>query len=262
MTTNYYRPPSSSLFPPVIKNLLIVNGIFFLATIVLQDTYQFDITKYLGLHYFMSKDFKIYQVFTYMFLHGGIAHILSNMFALWMFGALLENYWGGKRFIIFYLICGVGAALVQEVSLYVYFHHLKTALDTFMLSPNIDGFNAITSSHFQGISGYTQPSTAEDMQSTLSVLYQFIIDNSNTVGASGAIFGILLAFGMLFPDTMIYLYFAIPIKAKYFVMLYGAMELYLGIRASTGDNVAHFAHLGGLLFGLVMILYWKRKRTI
>jgi membrane associated rhomboid family serine protease len=262
MTNNYYRPPSFSLFPPVVKNLLIVNGLFFLATFVLQDTYHMDITKYLGLHYFLSKDFKIYQIVTYMFLHGGIAHILSNMFALWMFGAVIENYWGGKRFFIFYIICGIGAGLVQEATLFIYFNHLKSAVDTFVLSPDLAGFSDIVSKYFQDISGYSPPENPQQAGQILTTLYQFTIDNSNTVGASGAIFGILLAYGMTFPNTLIYLYFAIPIKAKYFVILYGAMELYLGIKGSTGDNVAHFAHLGGLLFGLIMILYWKRKRTL
>jgi len=191
-----------------------------------------------------------------------LSHIAANMFALWMFGSVIENYWGGKRFIIFYLICGIGAALTQEATLYIYFHHLKEAIDSYALSPTQQGFNDFISGHFQSISGYGQPNGGDQWVAALNALYAFIIDNSNTIGASGAVFGILLAYGMLFPDNRILLFFAIPMKAKYFVILYGAMELYLGIKGSTGDNVAHFAHLGGLLFGIIMILYWRRKRVI
>ncbi len=261
---NDYRPPSFSMFPPVVKNLLLINVVFFLGTIIIGHLNQIDITSYLGLHYFQSSHFKIYQLVTYLFLHDptSIWHILSNMFALWMFGSVLENYWGGKRFIIFYLICGIGAALTQEVSLYVYFHHVNDAVQTFVTVPTPENFNTIVGNYFQGVTGYTQPITAEDRVSVLNALYKFIMDDSNTIGASGAIFGILLAYGMSFPNTEIYLYFAIPIKAKYFVILYGLFELYSGIKSSTGDNVAHFAHLGGMLFGFFLIMYWRRKRSI
>lgn len=229
---NAYRPPSFSLFPPAVKNLLIVNGLFFLATLVVQNTFHLDLSTgvgmvagtledfhwSLGLHYFQSPDFHFYQLITYMFMHAGVEHILFNMFALWMFGYTLENFWGAKRFLIFYFICGIGAGLTQELM----------------------GFlHATYSLHIDPAS------------------YEFV-----TIGASGAIFGILLAFGMLFPNTMIYVYFAIPVKAKYFVIFYGALELFFGIRASSGDNVAHFAHLGGMLFGFIMIMYWKRKRRL
>ena len=272
---NDYRPPSFSMFPPVVKNLLIINFVFFLGTIAIRQLNHIDITNYLGLHYFESSNFKIYQPITYLFLHdissffsiqnpsgSSIMHILSNMFALWMFGSVLENYWGGKRFIIFYLICGIGAALTQEVSLYVYFHHLNQAINMFGSSPTAEGFNNIISNNFQGITGYAQPITADDRVAVLNEIYRYIIDQSNTIGASGAIFGILLAYCMSFPNTEIYLYFAIPVKAKYFVILYGLFELYSGIKSSTGDNVAHFAHLGGMLFGFILIMYWRRKRSI
>lgn len=261
---NDYRPPSFSMFPPVVKNLLIANVVFFLGTIFMQRVHHIDIAAYLGLHYFQSSNFKIYQPITYLFLHDptSIWHILSNMFALWMFGSVLENYWGGKRFIIFYLICGVGAALTQEISLYVYFHYIHNALDIFTTTPTAENFNIIIGRYFDGVTGYPYPTTPEDRVSTLNGLYQFILGESNTIGASGAIFGVLLAYGMLFPNTEIYLYFAIPIKAKYFVILYGLFELYSGIKNSTGDNVAHFAHLGGMLFGFILIMYWRRKRSI
>ncbi len=268
---NDYRRPSFSLFPPVVKNLLIANVVFYIATLTIQTMNHIDITNYLGLHYFQASNFKIYQLVTYMFLHdtssffqlhnaSSLMHIFSNMFALWMFGAALENYWGAKRFIIFYFICGIGAAITQEVSLYLYFHHIQTAITSFNLSPNIDNFSAIIANNFQDIHGYATPTTNDGMVNTLNMLYQFAITNSNTIGASGAIFGILLAYGMLFPNTELYLYFAIPIKAKYFVILYGLFELYSGIKNSTGDNVAHYAHLGGMVFGFILIMYWRSQR--
>jgi len=259
---NDYRPPKFGMFPPVVKNLLIANAVIFVAGLVLQDTFQIDIANQFGLHYFLAKDFKIYQLVTYMFLHGGFMHIALNMFALWMFGNLIENYWGSKRFLLFYMVCGIGAGIIQEVSLYIYFHHIQNALDIYASSQDEIGFNYLTNTYFQGITGYQMPLNPSERSSVLSGLYQFMINSSNTIGASGAIFGILLAFGMLFPNTLLYLYFAIPVKAKYFVIGYGLIELYQGIRGSTDDNVAHFAHLGGMLFGLIFILYWKRKRTL
>jgi membrane associated rhomboid family serine protease len=251
------------MFPPVVKNLLIANVVFFIGGFVIQNALQIDIAKYLGLHYFLSKDFKIYQLVTYLFLHGGFMHIFFNMFALWMFGNVLENFWGSKRFLIFYTICGIGAGITQEVSLYFYFHHIQNALAIYSQSPDAVGFDYITNTYFQGISGFTQPVNGSERMAILSQLYQFIIDSSNTIGASGAIFGVLLAFGMLFPNTELFLMFIpIPIKAKYAVIGYGLIELYSGIRSSTGDNVAHFAHLGGMLFGFIMIMYWRRNRTL
>jgi membrane associated rhomboid family serine protease len=246
---NYYRPPSFSMFPPVVKNLLIANVLFLLATIIIRDTYNYDITNLLGLHYFLSSKFKIFQLVSYMFLHDtssfflqhnldSLAHIGSNMFALWMFGAVVENYWGPKRFIIFYLVCGIGAAIVQEATWFFYFNNIKESVDTYLATHDQQGVTLL----------FTK--------------FQDLIDNATTIGASGAIFGILLAFGMLFPNTMVYVFFAIPLKAKYFVIIYGLIELYMGAKSSTGDNVAHFAHLGGLLFGFIMIMYWKRKRTL
>lgn len=261
---NDYRKPTFSLFPPVVKNLLIINVLFFLATILIKNLNHVDITDYLGLHYFQSSNFKIYQPITYLFLHDPttIWHILSNMFALWMFGNVLENYWGGKRFIIFYLICGIGAAITQEISQYIYFQHVHSAIQLFNNSPTSENFISIIGNYFQGVTDYTPPLTPQDRIATLNELYQFALNSTNTIGASGAIFGVLLAYGMLFPNTEIYLYFAIPVKAKYFVILYGLLELYSGIRNSTGDNVAHFAHLGGMVFGIFLILYWRRKREI
>lgn len=234
MSYNNYRPGGFSLLPEVVKNLLIINGIFFLITIVVGNRFNIDLNQILGLHYPQSDAFKPYQIVTYMFMHGNLTHILMNMFALWMFGTNIENYWGGKRFLTYYLITGLGAAAIHYIVIYFVDVYPKLQLIN----------NALA-----------------EGQITETESYKTIIYNSipPVVGASGAVFGLLLAFGMLFPEQMIYIYFAIPIKAKYFVILYGLFELFTGVYGSSADNVAHFAHLGGMLFGFILIKYWRKK---
>lgn len=257
---NDYRPPSFSLFPPVVKNLLIINGLFFVATLVLSSAYHIDLGNILGLHYIGSHAFKPYQVVTYMFMHGGFAHIGFNMFALWMFGYTLENFWGAKRFLIFYLVCGIGAAITQEVVQYFYFQHLREMIEIYSNNqPDYDAFQKIFSRLPYTINGNIALGSTSDI---LWEAYNKYTDSMVTIGASGAIFGILLAFGMLFPNTLLYLYFAIPVKAKYFVIFYGLLELFFAVSNRPGDDVAHYAHVGGMLFGFFLIIYWRRKREI
>ena len=224
-----FRPSGFSVLPTVVKNLLIINVLFFLATIAADVTLHINLSDYLGLHYIGASDFHPYQLVTYMFMHGDFAHLFFNMFALWMFGNTLENIWGPNRFLLFYFICGIGAGLTQELVQYIQY--------------------ATTLSGYQNVNmgGHIIP-----MADYLNLL--------TTVGASGAVYGILLAFGMMFPNSTLYIYFAIPIKAKWFVLIYGLIELFAGFRGV--DNVAHFAHLGGMLFGLILILYWKKKGTL
>lgn len=187
------------MLPTVVKNLLIINLIVFLATMVLEKYGYYVITNMLALNPIGSGRFRIWQLVTYMFMHANFEHIFFNMFALWMFGYVIENYWGSRRFLFYYLVCGVGAGLCN------------------LLVP-----------------GW-----------------------SITVGASGAVYGILLAFGMMFPEERIYLYFLVPIKAKWFVIGYAAIELFAGV-TGTAAGVAHFAHLGGMIFGFLLILYWRK----
>ena len=221
-----YSPTGFRVLPPVVKNLLIINVLLYLATFTM-NRFHIDLTDYLGLHVFMARDFKAYQLITYMFMHGNFEHLFFNMFALWMFGNTLENMWGSKRFLLFYMVCGIGAGLCQEVVQYIQYATSLAQYD----NVNLGGGQVIT------------------MASYLNLL--------NTVGASGAIYGLLLAFGMMFPNSMIYLYFFVPIKAKWFVIGYAVIELVSGFIG--GGNVAHFAHLGGMLFGLILILVWKKK---
>ena len=202
--------------PPVTKNLLIINVLFFFATEVLARR-GIDLTGLFGLFFFGVGDFHIWQPVTYLFMHGSFSHIFFNMFALWMFGRILETVWGGRRFFIYYMVCGVGAGLIQElVQLFSFLHAVDTGVvDYSIFAP--------------------------------------------TVGASGAVYGILLAFAMLFPNEKMFIFpFPMPIKAKYFVAFFFVLELFSGIAVS--DNVAHFAHLGGMIFGWLLIVDWKRKR--
>ena len=233
-----YRPGNFSELPEVVKNLLILNGLFFLATVSLSNL-GIDLVKILGLHQFQSIDFRPHQLITHLFMHGSFTHLFFNMFALWMFGKILENVWGSKRFLIYYMITGIGAASI---------HLLISQYQIISIS------NQIPEMVNLAIEGRYNPSIPISKKLT-----QLII--TPTVGASGAVFGLLLAFGMLFPNALLYLYFAIPIKAKYFVIGYGLIELYAGISNNPADNVAHFAHLGGMIFGFFLIKYWKNDMT-
>ena len=239
-----YRPSSFSHLPEVVKNLLIINGLFFLATITLDDM-GFDMYHLFGLHQFQSDDFMPHQLVTHIFMHGNLTHLIFNMFALWMFGKVLENVWGGKRFLIYYMITGLGAAIIHlGVSQYEIMS-LQAQISTTDLSRLLDDGKYILENN----QNYTNP-----IMGKLNLLI-----HTPTVGASGAVFGVLLAFGMLFPNALLYIYLAIPIKAKYFVILYGILELYAGISNNPADNVAHFAHLGGMIFGFLLIKYWKKS---
>jgi len=273
-----FRPSSYRTLPPVIKNLLIINALFFLAEYSVQSVFHVNIVDYLGLHYFSAEKFNPIQFISYMFLHGGFTHILFNMFALWMFGNVLENIWGGKKFLFYYLFTGIGAGLTHYVVFYFQVSPVLHGINNFLNNPNLVDFkDFIESSNFQVISydiqehfnsfltHYNNLVNAGHDSQALSAAVDFMnlykTDFLNTpvvIGASGAVFGILLAFGMTFPNSLIYVYFAIPVKAKWFVMIYGALELYSGF--SSNDNVAHFAHLGGMLFGFILLMIWKKNQ--
>ena len=230
------------ILPPVVKNLLIINVLLFIATGILQSPpLNIDLTKILGLHYWRSELFSPWQIISYMFMHGNIPHILFNMFAVWMFGTHIENRWGSKRFLNYYLLTGFGAAFLH----YLIIHFQIINLESVM---NYDQIMIILNE------GIVPEGISRGSAQKLFFLY-----NTPVVGASGSLFGILLAFGVLFPNTLLYLYFAIPIKAKYFVIGYGLLELFSGLSNNPQDNVAHFAHLGGMLFGLFIFAYWKLK---
>ncbi len=278
--TEQFRPRGFSLLPTVVKNLLIINGLVFLAREIMKRKYGIQLDDYLGLHYIQGTAFKPWQLITYMFLHGSFGHIFFNMFALWMFGYALENIWGPKRFLSYYLITGVGAGLVQFVVTYIQFHPEISAINNVISDPSgaaiLDYFKNNALQIYQDSGGIAvQAQKLNEALNTLSnngtnkqaivTAVNFLVDYKaylynlpNVIGASGAVFGILLAFGMLFPNTLIYIYFLFPVKAKYFVIFYGLLELFYGVSGREA-NIAHFAHLGGMIFGFVMIYFWKKR---
>ena len=215
--------------PPVVKNLIIVNALVFFAQTVFERGSLVDMDNLFALHDIRSIYFRPHQLITHLFMHGDFFHILFNMFALYMFGGQLEYYWGPKRFLIFYVVSGLGAAILHLFTLYA------------ELTPIVELFRQLP----------------PEGQAEYLYAKGFKL-NTPTVGASGAVFGCLAAFGYLFPNTLIYLNFLFPIKAKWLVIIYAGMELWLGIRNSAGDNVAHWAHLGGALVGFLLVLYWNK----
>jgi membrane associated rhomboid family serine protease len=268
-----YKPSRFQILPPVVKNLLIINGLLFLASKVLGERFGIDLGDALGLHYPSSEKFAFYQLLTHLFMHGSFLHLFSNMFALWMFGNMLENLWGSRRFLTFYLITGVGAAVVHLGFTAYEISRMENAIHIYASNINAVDFRMLVE-HYKDYIDNGQFDILNRVYAELqqhptdALVKQESIDAANmllknkidipTVGASGAVFGVLLAFGMLFPNTILYIYFALPIKAKYFVAMYGLFELYSGFENTPGDNVAHFAHLGGMLFGFILIKIWNK----
>jgi len=226
---NYSGRPST----PATTNLIIINALMLAADFVLGRK-GIDLNDWLGLHYYDASDYHIWQAVTYMFMHANFQHLFFNMFSLYMFGRLLEMVWGAQRFIIYYLVCGVGAAIVQQIAW-----------------------------RFGIVADWLHQIQLEDAGFTYG---QLLLEGGQylnrlvTVGASGSVFGILLAFGMMFPNSTIYLLIPpMPLKAKWLVIGYGLFELFGGVVGS-GDGIAHFAHLGGMLFGFLLIMLWRHDR--
>ena len=216
--------------PTVTKNLLILNVLAYLVGMVF-GIHSGGFNDLFGLHFFLAPDFGVYQLVTYMFMHASLSHLFFNMFALWMFGCIVERTWGARKFLFFYMVCGIGAGLLQEMAQLVQYYMLA--------AENVKGFN------FSHILSVANANAA-------------FLNSWTTVGASGAIYCILLAFGMLYPEERMFIFpLPVPIKAKFFVVGYAAIELFMAFSTS-GDGVAHLAHLGGMLFGFLLIRYWRR----
>lgn len=256
----------------------------YLITVVLAQKFDFDLTDVLGLHYPLSEKFKPFQLISYMFMHGSLMHLIFNMFALWMFGNALENLWGPKRFFIYYLITGIGAVLTHYAIAYFQYQPTIEFIDNYINHPSLPIFQDIIKSnqikpisqdvvdHYNSLipKAFNQALSQNNISEAINISVDFMklyredfLNASVVIGASGSVFGILVGFGMLFPNTqLIIIPFPFPIKAKYAVILYGFVELFLGVANFSGDNVAHFAHLGGAIFGFIVIKYWnKRNRT-
>jgi membrane associated rhomboid family serine protease len=230
--------------PAVVKNIIMINVLMLLAYYVVINTLGYNLNEILGLYFPKSESFKPVQILTHMFMHANFWHLFFNMYALFIFGQVLENVWGPKRFLIYYLVCGLGAALVHESVIAFEYRGIIEKL-----SP--DSIQTVVSDG----AAYLKEGkvfTDQAMQGLQLLLY------TPTVGASGAVFGILLAFGVLFPNTQLMLLLPpIPIKAKWFVLIYGGIELYLAF-TQPGSNIAHAAHLGGMLFGYILIRFWRK----
>ncbi|MFA6944640.1 MAG: rhomboid family intramembrane serine protease [Pedobacter sp.] len=232
--------------PPVVKNLLIINVIFYIATLMFGGPMM---TQVLGVHYFDSPDFRIWQVITYMFMHdfSSLFHIMFNMFALYTFGSTIEYTMGSKRFLNFYLITGLGALALQL---------MVQSIEVYNISGSIVNNGSFMVDSLKRTISFNPDLISKDQASTLLGIYL-----TPMVGASGAIFGLLIAFGMLFPNAELFIMFIpVPVKAKYIIPVYVLLELVLGVKQFSGDSVAHFAHLGGALFGFILVKIWHLKR--
>jgi membrane associated rhomboid family serine protease len=228
--------------PPVVRNLVIINVLMFLAKFALEGAFGIDLDRVLGLFFFKSTQFQPFQIVTHMFMHGSVMHLAFNMFALWMFGRIIESVWGAKRFFIYYFATGLGAAFLQMLVTYIRFTSMSSKLPQESVDMVInEGYQILMNGQ-----NYSNP-----LLGKLNLLTNIV-----TIGASGAVFGVVLAFGMLFPNTKLMLLFPpIPIKAKYAAVL----MLGLGVMLDFRGNVAHFAHLGGMIFGYILIKYWNKK---
>ena len=274
-----FRPSRFEILPIIVKNLLIINGLFYLAQVTFSKgavpVFSFEDT--LALHAWQSDLFKPWQLITHMFLHGDFYHILGNMFALWMFGSILENVWGAKRFLTFYLICGLGAALIHLLFLS---YELTTIMKDYALVLQqqndpmafVDAMASFGRKYNMGFNEEALVFLKADPSNTLmtnkvleavTTYYNNRI-NTATLGASGAVFGILAAFVYLFPNTYIYLYFLVPVKAKLLGLIYFSYELFFALQNSAGDNVARWAHIGGAIVGLLIVITWNKtnKKTL
>ena len=249
---------------PSVKFLLIANILVF----VLCNVYD-PASEVLALYYVKAENFHAYQFFSYMFVHAGIMHIFFNMFALVQFGSIIESYWGSKRFVFYYIVCGLGAALTNMIVNYLQISPMQEAANFVIDSPSVENFKAFALKYSELFNMPKLGEVITDYQDDpgfpdfVRKVVREITEKYSArpiVGASGAVFGLLLAFGLMFPDLKLqFMFIPIGIKAKYFVLLYGALELFFGVNGFKGDNIAHFAHLGGMLFGIIMILWWRKN---
>lgn len=254
---------------PMVRNLLLLN----VAMLLLEATGVLgSVGRLLALYPWTSGLFYPFQHLTYMFMHAGVGHLFSNMFGLFSFGPLLEMRWGPQRFLAFWLICGLGAGVLYGGIRQYEIGKMQADRNAFVEHPTGVGYSDFFRDYYPQAGGYelvanalqSEPGNTRLVQGAVRTLDEIYdqANNSPMVGASGALFGILLAFAYLFPNTeLMLLFIPFPIKAKYFVAMYGLYELYAGVQRAPGDNVAHFAHLGGMLFGFLLLKYWERGRS-
>lgn len=258
------------LLPSGIKFLLTANALFFLATLIARGLLDFSLVQYLALFHPTSDNFSYYQFLTHLFMHGSGLHIFMNMFVLWMFGGVLEHVWGLRKFMVYFLLTGLGAALIHNGVRTIQINQLEEATQQYLQDPSLEAFKqykanemgALPLSFKERVNGLKQKWEQNPEKGSLKAQskalvkeYEELYVNMPTVGASGAVYGLLMAFGLLFPNIYVYLYLLIPIRAKYFVVILVLLQLYLGFFNKT-SNVANFAHLGGMLVGYVLLKVW------
>ncbi len=273
-----FRPGSFQILPLVIKNLIIINGLVFLAQFTFDGMSPYGgiaigyVSNHFALHHILSPLFQPWQLLTHIFMHGSFMHLLGNMFVLWMFGSVLENLWGPKRFLVFYIICGLGAALLHLGFLYYENFQLIADFESYKSMPSLEKYLAFTQKHTMS-SNYDaqyayriarawvgEPNNMQLAEQAMMEITGYVnyALSMPTLGASGAVFGCLAAFAYLFPNTYIYLYFFVPIKAKWFVLIYLVFELVMAVNNSAGDTIARWAHLGGALVGFLLVYFWNK----
>jgi len=265
---NQYQTSPFSM-PPVVKNLIMINVVMLVATWALKNI-GIDLNEKLGLFYIGSPLFRPWQFVTHLFMHADIFHLFFNMFALYMFGKVLEMVWGSKRFLIYFFVTGLGAAALHSFVTYLEISALQKSVAAFINTPSPELLAAFVKANLSHPATWVAdlvnnwgvtPNNPVYIQQATDLVQRVLIERIDipTIGASGAVFGVLLAFGYLFPNTELMLLFPpVPIKAKWFVLGYGAIELYMGITQSN-SNIAHFAHLGGMLFGFILLKYWEKS---
>ncbi|MBN1789720.1 MAG: rhomboid family intramembrane serine protease [Bacteroidales bacterium] len=272
---SFFGSGSGLAMPPVVKNIIIINVILFAGTFLTTDVFNSDFMwRHLALFSVKSPLFEPHQVITHIFMHANFAHIFFNMFGVFMFGRILEQLWGSKKMLIFYTVTGLGAAFIHLTVNYIQMNSMLNLANEFSSAPSYTLFHEIVTRFGSRTGNYDQimsfmqqwfykPDDLSFIETGRGYVSEILYGNLNipTVGASGAVFGLLIAFAMMFPDAELMLIFLpIPIKAKYFVPFYALLELFFGVAGFQWDNVAHFAHLGGALFGFLMVKYWKRNQ--
>ncbi|MFN5183981.1 MAG: rhomboid family intramembrane serine protease [Bacteroidota bacterium] len=237
---NFQRSFGFGTLPVVVKNLIIINVIVFIGSLIILSKNEY-LYNLLIVHYFQSDLFRPHQLVTAMFMHASFGHLLGNMLGLWVFGSMLENVWGPKKFLIFYMVCGLGANVCDQIYLF-----LKYYSEISVLQQQLEGARGLMES--------------EMILTRLMELKRDAFSYAS-LGASGAVYGLIMGAALLFPNTELYLYFMIPIKLKYLAIIYGAIEVFAAMSSGgSGDNIAHLVHLGGMLFGFILIMIWRRDR--
>lgn len=263
--------------PPVTKNIILINVVMFAATIILENVFNYPFTYQMALHFYLSEDFKPYQLLTHMFMHGSVMHIFFNLFAIYIFGPALEYRLGAQKYFIFYLLTGFGAMFLHYFSLYIEEYELIQQVVHIRSEYDVEGlyqlvneslpkvrnpyYRALMIEHTNLVLQNPNDIPAGSIHTATSALIDGTLNI--VVGASGALFGILAGFALLYPNQrLIFIFIPYPIKAKYLVLGYAALELYLAFQNDPNDHIAHFAHLGGALFGFLIIKFWKFQREV